>query len=239
MVRAMPRQFYLPSHGRLCPGLPAGEQPEVRVFGQDQSLSERRLLNGVIRSGIYRLQDGCRTIGSDVFLLKEANMTTKDIERPQTKQPAQTQTAPARRSSPFDLIQTEIDRVFDRFNGFNVWNWPGAAGGRIFSPHMQVVETEDAIEVTTELPGIDEKDVEISVADGVLTIRGEKKSETDETKKNYRLVERAYGSFERALALPAGVDAAKVDARMNKGVLKVVIPRPAAAKAQQVKITAE
>jgi HSP20 family protein len=86
---------------------------------------------------------------------------------------------------------------------------------------------------------MDEKDVEISVADGMLTIRGEKKFEKDEKKKSYRLIERSYGSFERAVALPPGVDASKVKAKMTKGVLKVEIPKPAAAKSQQVKITAE
>jgi HSP20 family protein len=77
------------------------------------------------------------------------------------------------------------------------------------------------------------------VADGLLTIRGEKKLEKDEKKKNYRLVERSYGSFERAVALPQGVEASKVKAKMTKGVLKVEIPKPAAAKAQQVKITVD
>jgi len=158
-------------------------------------------------------------------------MTTKELTRPQT-----TQTA---RISPFDFIQTEIDRVFDRFNGFNTWVLPSAFPDGAFSPSMEVVETDGVVEVTTELPGMDDKDVEISVADGVLTIRGEKKFEKDEKKKNYRLVERSYGSFERTIALPAGVDASKVKAKMTKGVLKVEIPKPAAAKAQQVKITAE
>ncbi len=104
---------------------------------------------------------------------------------------------------------------------------------------MEVTETDTAIEVSTELSGMDEKDIDISVADGVLTIRGEKKCEKDEKKKNYRVVERSYGSFERAVALPQGVDAAKVKAQMSKGVLKIDIPKPAAAKAQQVKIRTE
>ena len=161
-------------------------------------------------------------------------MTVKEVSRPATTSvPAKPAPLP-RRLSPFDLLQTEIDRVFDAFNG-----WPPAFTERAFSPSMEVVETDNAIEVSTELPGMDEKDVEISVLDNVLTIRGEKKFEKDEKKKNYRLVERSYGSFERSVALPQGVDASRVNAKMTKGVLKVEVPKPAAAKAQQVKINAE
>lgn len=126
-------------------------------------------------------------------------MTVKEVSRPATT-PVAAKPAPLpRRLSPFDLLQTEIDRVFDAFNG-----WPPAFTERAFSPSMEVVETDNAIEVSTELPGMDEKDVEISVSDNVLTIRGEKKFEKDEKKKNYRLVERSYGSFERSVALPQG-----------------------------------
>jgi HSP20 family protein len=161
-------------------------------------------------------------------------VTLKEISRP-TATPVPAKTAPPpRRMSPFDLLQTEIERVFDSFNG-----WPAAFTERAFSPSMEVVETDNAIEVSTELPGIDEKDVEISVSDNVLTIRGEKKFEKDEKKKNYRLVERSYGSFERSIALPQGVDASKVKAKMTKGVLKVEVPKPAASKAQQVRINVD
>jgi HSP20 family protein len=173
------------------------------------------------------------------------HMTTKELTRPATTKSAEQQTLPAAtRFGAFDAIQQEIDRVFDRFNGFNSWPamFRDSSSGAFqagFSPNMEVTETDNAIEVSTELPGLDEKDVEISVTDGMLTIRGEKKFEKDEKKKNYRLVERSYGSFERAVALPAGVDAAKVKAKITKGVLKVEIPKPAAAKAQQVKIATE
>ncbi len=173
-------------------------------------------------------------------------MTTKEIVRPVAAQPAQKQTPQTpRRYNPFDALQQEIDTVFDRFNGFGAWPasfssiWNTRLADHVFSPAMEVTETDNAIEVATELPGMSEKDIEISVADGMLTIRGEKKFEKDEKKKNYRLVERSYGSFERAVALPGGVDASKVKAKMDKGVLKVEIPKPASAKTQQIKITAE
>jgi HSP20 family protein len=163
-------------------------------------------------------------------------MTTKELTRPKAAQPASA-SAPAasvahRPVSPFDFIQGEIDRVFDRFN-----SWPATFGERSFSPSMEVVETDNAIEVSTELPGMEEKDIEISLSDGMLTIRGEKKFEKDEKKTSYRLIERSYGSFERAVALPPGVDASKVKAKMTKGVLTVEVPKPATAKAQRIKIT--
>jgi len=162
-------------------------------------------------------------------------MTTKELTRNKTSEPAQTpSTGTVRRYNPFDILQREIDQVFDTFNG-----WPAAFTERAFTPRMEVIETDGSIEVSTELPGMDEKDVEISVADGMLTIRGEKKVEKDEKKKNYRLIERSYGSFERVIALPSGVDASKVKAKMTKGVLKVEVPKPAAAKSQQIKIAAE
>ena len=167
-------------------------------------------------------------------------MTTKELTRPTTSAAAAAKAAPApatRRISPFDVLQNEIDRVFETFNGFG--GWPAAFTERMFQPSMEVTETDATIEVSTELPGMDEKDVEISVADGILTIRGEKKFEKDEKKKNYRVVERSYGSFERAVALPQGVDATKIKAHMAKGVLTVEVQKPAAAKSQPVKIRSE
>jgi HSP20 family protein len=166
---------------------------------------------------------------------KEDAMTTKELTRAKAADATPAPSAGAvRRVNPFDLLQREIDQVFDTFNG-----WPAAFTDRAFTPRMEITETDGSIEVSTELPGIDEKDVEISVADGMLTIRGEKKVEKDEKKKNYRLIERSYGSFERAIALPSGVDASKVKAKMTKGVLKVEVPKPAAAKSQQIQINAE
>jgi HSP20 family protein len=166
-------------------------------------------------------------------------MTTKELSR--SVPSAAAKAAPAapattRALNPFDVLQNEIDRVFDSFSGFA--GWPGTFNGRAFSPDMEVTETENAIEITTELPGMDEKDVEIGVANGLLTIRGEKKIEKDEKRKSYRLVERSYGSFERCVTLPQGVDASRVKATLAKGVLTIEVPKPAAAKAQQVKIAA-
>jgi HSP20 family protein len=140
--------------------------------------------------------------------------------------------APAiRRLTPFTALQREIDRVFDDFT-----HWRGF-DPMAFTPSMEVTETDKAIEITTELPGMDEKDVEISIANDVLTIRGEKKAEREEKKKAYRLIERSYGAFERSLALPAGTNADAVTANLSKGVLKITLPKPTAAQAQKIKIT--
>lgn len=162
-------------------------------------------------------------------------MTTTEMTRAKAVESVQPSVSrPARLFDPFDFIQREIDQVFDNFNRL-----PTAFTDRAFKPSMEVTETDSTIEISTELPGLDEKDIEISVSDGMLAIRGEKKMEKDEKKKNYRLVERSYGSFERAIALPPGVDASNVKAKMTKGVLKIDVPKPATAKAQQIKVTAE
>jgi len=139
-----------------------------------------------------------------------------------------------REDSPFWSLQREIDRLFDDFTrGF-----PSMAGqGRQeLLPAMDVTETNNEIEVTAELPGLEEKDVQINLTDNVLTIRGEKKSERDEKTKDYRVVERNYGSFYRTLELPPGVDPDKIKASIDKGVLKVVIPKPAPAQVKNIAV---
>ena len=86
------------------------------------------------------------------------------------------------------------------------------------------------------MPGLEEKDVQINVADNVLTIRGEKKAEKEEKDKNYRLIERSYGSFERSLELPNGVNADAIRANIAKGVLKVTVPKPAPAQTKKIEV---
>jgi HSP20 family protein len=103
-------------------------------------------------------------------------------------------------------------------------------------PSMDVVETENEIEITAELPGLEEKDVQVNVVDNVLTIKGEKKSEKEETDKNYRMFERSYGSFSRRLELPNGVNPDDIKARLANGVLKVTVPKPPPAQAKKVEV---
>jgi len=136
--------------------------------------------------------------------------------------------------TPFWSLQREVERLFDDFTR----GLPSmaATGGQELMPAMDVTETDTDIELTAELPGLEEKDVQINLADNVLTIRGEKKSERDEKTKDYRLVERSYGSFYRTLELPSGVDPEKIKASIAKGVLKVVVPKPAPAQVKKIAV---
>lgn len=138
-------------------------------------------------------------------------------------------------SNPFAALQQEIDRLFDGFSrGFA--SFPSLPTTREMMPSMDVSETDKEIEITTELPGLEEKDIQLNVADDVLTIRGEKKNEREETKKDYHLVERSYGSFVRSVQLPNGVNAEGIKAVMAKGVLKVTVPKPAPAQSKKIDI---
>jgi HSP20 family protein len=103
-------------------------------------------------------------------------------------------------------------------------------------PSMDITETDKEIEITAELPGLEEKDVQINLSDNLLTIRGEKKAEKEQKDKNYRLVERSYGSFERTLQLPEGISADEIKANISKGVLKVTVPKPAPAQAKKIEV---
>ncbi len=139
--------------------------------------------------------------------------------------------APAARTfSPFLSLRNDIDRVLDDFRrGFGFFDdWPELPSARL-TPMMDVTETEKEYELTAELPGLEEKDVEVTLSEGVLTIRGEKKVDHEEKGKDFRMVERSYGSFTRSLELPAGVDPKTIKASLEKGVLTVSIPKKVAA----------
>lgn len=135
---------------------------------------------------------------------------------------------------PFAFLQAEIDRVFESVNG-DLLQRTGMRQ-RPFWPSMEVREDDSSIEVTAEMPGMSESDVDVSVNDDMLTIRGEKKTEKEDRSKAYRVVERAYGAFERSLPLPAGVDSSRVKARLANGLLHVVIPKPASAAGHKVPV---
>jgi len=165
----------------------------------------------------------------------------------ETKAPAKTEEKPAERTAvpiarrPFESLRREVDRLFEDFDrGF--WRFPsrslfdteafwgrGAAG-----PAVDIVEREKDYQITAELPGMEEKDVELKIVNDVMTIKGEKKEEKEEQKKDYHLTERRYGAFQRSFALSAGVDADKIDASFKKGVLTVTLPKkPEAIKAER------
>lgn len=137
--------------------------------------------------------------------------------------------------NPFLSLQREVEDVFENFTR----DWPTFRSAGLTTdlvPNTDVVETDKEIQITAELPGLEEKDVQINLADNVLTIKGEKKAEKEEKDKNYRLVERSYGSFSRSIQLPPGTDAGTIKASISKGVLTVVIPKPAPAQAKKIEV---
>src|SRR6266853_4864854 len=105
-----------------------------------------------------------------------------------------------------------------------------------FAPPVDVYEDEHNITLKIEVPGIDEKDIDVRIENNTLTVHGERKFEKEEKEENYRRVERQYGSFTRTFNLPATVDAEKVQADYDKGVLKTTLPKKAEAKPKQIKV---
>ena len=139
--------------------------------------------------------------------------------------------------SPFVDLQGRINRMFeDAWSGFDLAPFAGAEAAGEIQPRVDVSETDSEIEIKAELPGVEEKDVEVTMANGRITLKGEKKSEKEEKKKGYHLVERSWGSFQRSFQLPDGVDAAKAKASFDKGVLTVSIPKTEKAKQNVKKI---
>jgi HSP20 family protein len=131
-------------------------------------------------------------------------------------------------------LRREMDRLFEDFFGLRpAW---GRAWEMEWAPAVDVAETADQVVVKAEVPGIDPKEINISLVGDVLTIKGEKKSEREEKKESYHLVERSYGSFSRSLTLPAAVDADKIEAKYEKGVLTVTCPKKETVKPKAIPI---
>jgi HSP20 family protein len=129
---------------------------------------------------------------------------------------------------PFLAFRREVDRMFDDFfNGFGGRSLAPFGAWRGLTPTMDLDETDKEIVVTAELPGLDEKDFEVTVSGDILTLKGEKKAERDERNGDAHYVERRFGSFSRSVRLPFEVKDEKVDASYDKGVLTVRIPKPA------------
>ncbi|MEW5728527.1 MAG: Hsp20/alpha crystallin family protein [Pseudomonadota bacterium] len=152
---------------------------------------------------------------------------------------------PAARSHPLMTLRDEVDRLFESFfptahGMFDVdpFRRVGAAFRAMgdIAPGVDVKETDDRFEISAELPGMDEKDVNVSIRDGVLAISGEKKAERKEEKADYHLSERSYGSFTRAFRLPETADEEHVSAEFAKGVLTVTVPKRAGTKKEEKKI---
>ena len=109
-------------------------------------------------------------------------------------------------------------------------------GEREFTPAFDVSETEDALLVTADIPGMDKKDLDIHLSDGILTVKGEKRHEKEDKDKSYHCIERRYGSFTRTMRLPVGVDSEKVDATYKDGVLKITLPKSETAKRKKIDV---
>jgi HSP20 family protein len=140
-----------------------------------------------------------------------------------------------RDDDPFGSLFREVQKTFEDFSRRS----PAAGSGSdMLAPKIDIAESKDAMNLTAELPGVEEKDVDVTLADGVLTIRGEKKSERDEQDKDKRwhVVERSYGSFSRTISLPFDPDPAKVETKFDKGVLQIHLPKPLEMAKKQQKI---
>ena len=145
---------------------------------------------------------------------------------------------------PFDSMRREFDHFFDDFGG-GFWRSPlrsplfdaapfRRAEAAFRAPAADVSETDKAYQITAELPGMDEKNIEVKLANGVLTIKGEKQEEKEEKQKDYHMRERSFGSFQRTFQVPDGVDSDKIEASFKNGVLSVTLPKsPEAQKAEK------
>ena len=144
---------------------------------------------------------------------------------------------------PFSSFRNEMDRLFEDFfapGETRSFAGDGGAGGRAgglsISPSIDLHETEQAYEVTAELPGMEQKDVEVTLRDNALVLSGEKRQDHQEGEGGRRWSERSFGRFERYVALPEEVDADKVEAKFRNGVLKITLPKNPKARDKTRKI---
>jgi HSP20 family protein len=170
-----------------------------------------------------------------------------------TKLPIKTEAAPATQPAkaadwqPFDILRNQVDRLFHDFQtGFlqapflrpfpDIESFWRRDFGFSVTPAIDIVEKDKAFEVTAELPGLDAKDIDVQLANGMLTIKGEKQEEKEEKTKDRYVSERRYGSFRRSVQLPASVDAGKIEANYKSGILTVTLPKSAEAQKKQTVI---
>ena len=133
----------------------------------------------------------------------------------------------------FSTLQDRMNRLFrDSFSEGREESLTTSS----FAPPVDVYEDEHNVTLKIEVPGIEEKDIDVKIENNVLTVHGERKFEKEEKEENYRRVERQYGSFTRTFTLPNTVDSEKVSADYDKGVLKIALPKKAEAKPKQIKV---
>ena len=136
----------------------------------------------------------------------------------------------------FVNLKDEMDRLFDRIVSTKWDDFPAIGD---WAPSMDISETKDSLVVKVEVPGMEQKDIKISLQENLLTITGEKRQEREEKEERYHRVERSYGAFTRGVRLPVGVDAGKVMATFKNGLLTVTLPKTPAAKGTTIPIKGE
>ena len=130
---------------------------------------------------------------------------------------------------------TPSRNLFDRF--FDDWDLPSVFSGEDeWIPAFDISENDKEYVVSAELPGIDIKDVDITISDGILSVKGEKKHETEDKGENYHRIERHYGSFHRSFRIPGRVESDKVDASYKDGILKVLLPKAEGTETKKIDI---
>ncbi len=134
-----------------------------------------------------------------------------------------------------DSLQGEMNRVFDQFFGGGGRSGNGVSSRR-WVPAMDLVESEDHLVLRADLPGMSEEDINIELKDNVLTVSGERRADERHEGEGFYRVERAFGSFARALSLPEGINADQIEANFDRGVLEVRIPKPEERKPHRVQI---
>jgi len=136
----------------------------------------------------------------------------------------------------FERMRREMDRLWDSF--FERRPTKIEEQGE-FLPALDLAETDNELVVKCEVPGLEPKDIVISLSDGMLTIKGEKKQEREEKEVDYHLVERSYGAFTRSIQLPKEIQGDKINASYKNGILKVTLPKSEEAKKKEIKIKVE
>src|SRR5271168_1079437 len=137
----------------------------------------------------------------------------------------------------FSTLQDRINRVFRESYGHGPAGQDESLTTSSFAPAVDVYEDDHQVTLKIEVPGIDEKDIDVRLENNTLTVHGERKLEKEEKEENYRRVERQYGSFTRSSSLPNTVDAGRVSAQYDKGVLKIKLAKKVEAKPKQIKIS--
>ena len=134
----------------------------------------------------------------------------------------------------FSTLQDRMNRLFR--DSYGPEGREETLNNTSFAPPVDVYEDEHSVNLKIEVPGVDEKDIDVRIENNVLTVHGERKFEKEEKQENFRRVERQYGSFTRTFTLPTTVDAEKVSASYDKGILKIALPKKAEAKPKQIKV---